>query len=52
MRHSGALKENIRNLCKNDYMPEKGYYSILEHTGIGKELSEDAMTRAEHHYVN
>lgn len=46
--HSGALKEQIRSLCKYDYMPENGYYRVPELPGIGQELSEEAMSRADH----
>ena len=46
--HSGALKEQIRSLCKYDHMPENGYYRVPELPGIGQELSEEAMSRADH----
>lgn len=45
--HSGALKAHIRALCKYDYMPENGYYQVPELPGIGQELREEAMARAE-----
>lgn len=50
--HSGALKQNIRAMCKYDYMPENGYYRVPERPGIGQELSEEAMERAEHYQVS
>lgn len=50
--HSGALKKHIRELCKYDYMPENGYYHVPELPGIGQELSEEAMERAEHFVVS
>ena len=46
--HSGALKAHIRALCKYDYMPEGGYYRVPELPGIGQELSEEAMAKADH----
>ena len=46
--HSGALKAHIRALCKYDYMPENGYYRVPELPGIGQELSEEAMAKADH----
>ena len=46
--HSGALKAHIRALCKYDYMPENGYYQVPELPGIGQELSEEAMAKADH----
>ena len=46
--HSGALKEHIRALCKYDYMPENGDYRVPDLPGIGQELSEEAMARADH----
>ena len=45
--HSGALKAHIRALCKYDYMPENGYYQVPELPGIGQELREEAIARAE-----
>lgn len=45
--HSGALKEHIRALCKYDYMPVNGDYRVPELPGIGQELSEEAMARAD-----
>lgn len=49
--HSGALKEHIRALCKYDYMPENGYYTVPDRPGIGQELSEEAMAAAEQYHV-
>lgn len=49
--HSGALKEHIRALCKYDYMPENGYYTVPDRPGIGQELSEEAMAAAERYHV-
>lgn len=46
--HSGALKAHIRALCKYDYMPAGGGYRVPELPGIGQELSEEAMERADH----
>ena len=46
--HSGALKSHIRALCKYDYMPENGFYTVPDLPGIGQELSEEAMAAAEH----
>jgi L-alanine-DL-glutamate epimerase-like enolase superfamily enzyme len=45
--HAAALlDENIR-LCKYDYQPKNGYFSVPELPGIGQELSEEAMKTAE-----
>lgn len=46
--HSGALKAHIRALCKYDYMPKNGYHRVPELPGIGQELSEEAMAKADH----
>lgn len=45
--HEGALKQEIRDLCKYDHMPKDGYYEIPELPGIGNELTEKAMQEAE-----
>ena len=44
--HEGALKEEIRALCKYDYQPENGSYDVPELPGIGNELTEKAMQEA------
>ncbi|MCI2106052.1 MAG: mandelate racemase/muconate lactonizing enzyme family protein [Intestinimonas sp.] len=45
--HEGALKEEIRALCKYDHMPENGFYEVPDLPGIGNELTEKAMKEAE-----
>ncbi|MDR1100522.1 MAG: mandelate racemase/muconate lactonizing enzyme family protein [Treponema sp.] len=46
-QHAAALvDENIR-LCKYDYQPKNGYFSVPDLPGIGQELSEEAMKTAE-----
>lgn len=40
------LEENIA-LCKYDYQPKDGYFEIPDLPGIGQELSEDALKKAE-----
>jgi len=45
--HEGAIKKDMRELGKYDYMPDKtGCYSVPELPGIGQELSEKAMAEA------
>ena len=44
--HEGALKEEIRELCKYDHMPEEGSYIVPDLPGIGNELTEKAMREA------
>ncbi len=49
--HEGALKKEMRDLCKYDYMPVNGNYSVPELPGIGQELTEKAMQEAVNHFV-
>lgn len=44
--HEGALKEEIRALCKYDHMPKDGSYDVPDLPGIGNELTEKAMQEA------
>lgn len=44
--HEGALKKEIRELCKYDHMPEEGSYIVPDLPGIGNELTEKAMREA------
>lgn len=44
--HEGALKEDIRALCKYDHMPVNGIYDVPDLPGIGNELTEEAMANA------
>jgi L-alanine-DL-glutamate epimerase-like enolase superfamily enzyme len=44
--HEGALKTSLRSICKYDWMPENGYYTVPELPGIGQELTEEAMAKA------
>lgn len=44
--HEGALKEEIRALCKYDHMPKDGSYEVPDLPGIGNELTEKAMQEA------
>jgi len=44
--HEGALKPEIRALCKYDHMPKDGSYDVPDLPGIGNELTEQAMAEA------
>ncbi len=44
--HEGALKQDIRALCKYDHMPKNGIYDVPDLPGIGNELTEEAMADA------
>ena len=45
--HEGAIKKEMRELGKYDYMPdENGNYEVPELPGIGQELSEKALAEA------
>ena len=45
--HAAALVDENINLCKYDYQPVKGYFSIPDLPGIGQELTEEAMRTSE-----
>lgn len=45
--HAAALLPENIDLCKYDYQPQNGYYEIPELPGIGQELSESALAKAE-----
>lgn len=49
--HEGAIKKDMRDLGKYDYMPVNGDLTVPELPGIGQELSEKAMAEATDHYV-
>lgn len=44
--HEGALKSEIRALCKHDHMPTNGSYDVPDLPGIGNELTAKAMEEA------
>jgi L-alanine-DL-glutamate epimerase-like enolase superfamily enzyme len=44
--HVNALNPEYRAICKYDYQPVKGRYTVPELPGLGQELSEDAVKRA------
>lgn len=44
--HEYALKKTMRDICKYDYQPEKGYFYVPDLPGIGQELTEQAMKDA------
>ena len=45
--HEAAiLQENI-NLCKWDYQPVNGYFSVPDRPGIGQELTDETIKRSE-----
>lgn len=45
--HAAALLEENINLCKYDYQPENGYFSIPDRPGIGQELTDETIANAE-----
>lgn len=45
--HAAALLPENIDLCKYDYQPNNGYFEIPELPGIGQELSEAALAKAE-----
>ena len=45
--HEAAiLQENI-DLCKWDYQPVNGYFSVPDRPGIGQELTDETIKRSE-----
>lgn len=44
--HINDMNPQFKDLCKYDYRPVKGRYTVPELPGIGQELSEEAMKRA------
>lgn len=45
--HKWALHPDCRATCKYDYQPKDGYYEVPELPGLGQELTEDAIKRAQ-----
>lgn len=45
--HIVGIDPTNRELCIHDYQPVKGYYGVPDLPGIGNELSEYALSRAE-----
>lgn len=41
--HGLALKKRIIELCKYDYQPENGYFTVPELPGLGQELNDDVV---------
>ncbi|MDR1278876.1 MAG: mandelate racemase/muconate lactonizing enzyme family protein, partial [Treponema sp.] len=46
-QHAAALVDENIGLCKYDYQPKNGYFSVPDLPGIGQELSEEAMKTAD-----
>jgi len=46
-QHQGALIPENRAMCKYDYQPVNGYFEIPDRPGIGQELTEETIARAE-----
>ena len=49
--HEYAIEPYNIELCKYDYQPVNGYYSVPDLPGIGQELTEKAVKEAEI-YIN
>lgn len=45
--HQYALIEDNINMCKYDYQPHNGYYEVPELPGIGQEVTEETIRKAE-----
>lgn len=45
--HAAALLPENIELCKYDYQPKNGYFEVPDLPGIGQELTEDALKKAE-----
>jgi L-alanine-DL-glutamate epimerase-like enolase superfamily enzyme len=45
--HQAALMDENISLCKYDYQPKDGYFTVPELPGIGQELTEKAMKSSE-----
>lgn len=45
--HQFALLEENIEMCKYDYQPKDGYYTVPELPGIGQEVTEETIRRAE-----
>ncbi len=45
--HQYALIEDNINMCKYDYQPHNGYYEVPELPGIGQEVTDDTIKKAE-----
>jgi galactonate dehydratase len=46
--HAVALQEEVIAMCKYDYVPKDGYFTIPDLPGIGQELTERAMKESVH----
>ncbi len=46
--HAVALQEAVIAICKYDYVPKVGYFTIPDLPGIGQELTDQAMRDAVH----
>ncbi|MCD8150948.1 MAG: mandelate racemase/muconate lactonizing enzyme family protein [Clostridiales bacterium] len=49
--HVGAIKTEMRKLCKHDYQPVNGEFDVPDLPGIGQELTDEAIEEALHVYV-
>ncbi len=49
--HEGALKKEMRELCKYDYMPVNGEFDVPDLPGIGQELTDEAIENAANVYT-
>ncbi len=45
--HQCALMEENIKLCKYDYQPKNGYFEVPDLPGIGQELTDEAIAKAE-----
>lgn len=45
--HKWALHPDCRATCKYDYQPENGYYKVPELPGLGQELTDEAIEKAQ-----
>ena len=45
--HEAAMLDENINLCKWDYQPVNGYFSVPDRPGIGQELTDETIKRSE-----
>ena len=46
MSITSAAQPDLTRLCKYDYQPVKGIYTVPELPGLGQEMTKDAMDNA------
>lgn len=44
--HQAALIQENIDMCKYNYQPENGYFSVPDRPGIGQELTEETMGKS------